>query len=81
MQCGEDGVGRRGVDRLRTERHSGRAFGIAMDGKTTALEAEVWIETVTECGRSFMAVWRKEELDMARHRQENREATILGKLL
>ena len=28
-----------------------------------------------------MAAWRKEEVDAARHRQERREATRLGKLL
>ena len=28
-----------------------------------------------------MAAWRKEEVDAARHRQEKRDATILGNLL
>ena len=28
-----------------------------------------------------MAAWRKEEVDAARHRQEERETTRLGKLL
>ena len=46
-----------------------------------ALKAEVWVEAVTEGGRRFMAAWRKEEQDAARHRQEKREATGLGKLL
>ena len=55
-----------------------RAFGIAGDWKATALKAEVWVETVTEGGRRFMAAWRKEEVDAARHRQEKREATRLG---
>ena len=58
-----------------------RAFGIAGDWKATALKAEVWVETVTEGGRRFMAAWRKEEVDAARHRQEKREATRLGTLL
>ena len=58
-----------------------RAFGIARDWKATALKAEVWVETVTEGGRRFMAAWRKEEVDAARHRQEKREATRLGNLL
>ena len=35
----------------------------------------MWVETVTEGGRRFMAAWRKEEVDAARHRQEKREAT------
>ena len=53
-----------------------RAFGIAGDWKTTALKkAEVWVETVTEGGRRFMAAWRKDEVDAARRRPEKREAT------
>ena len=55
-----------------------RAFGIAGDWKATALKAEVWVETVTESERRFMAAWRKEEVDAARHRQEKREAARLG---
>ena len=47
----------------------------------TALEAEALVETVAEGGRRFMAAWRKEEVDAARHRQEKREAARLGKLL
>ena len=34
-----------------------------------------------EGGRRFMAAWRKEEVDAARHRQEKRKATRLGNLL
>ena len=45
-----------------------------------ALKAEVWVEAVTEGGRRFMAAWREEEEDAARHRQEKRETTRLGKL-
>ena len=51
------------------------------DWKATASKAEVWVETVTEGGWSFMAAWKKEEIDAARHRQEKREATRLGNLL
>ena len=58
-----------------------RAFRIAVDWKVTALNAEVWVETVTEGGRRFMAALGKEEVDVARHRQEKREATRLGNLL
>ena len=58
-----------------------RAFGITGDWKAMALKAEVWVEAVTEGGRRLMAAWRKEEEDAARHRQEKREATRLGKLL
>ena len=36
-----------------------RAFGIAGDWKATALEAEVWVETVTEGGWRFMAARKK----------------------
>ena len=52
-----------------------RAFGITRDWKTMALKAEVWVEAVTEGGRRFMAAWRDEEEDAARHRQDKREAT------
>ena len=48
-----------------------RALGIKWD----------WKATVAEGGRRFMAAWRKEEVDAARHRQEKRVATRLGKLL
>ena len=41
----------------------------------------MWVETVTDGGRRFMSACRKEEVDAARHRQEKREATRLGKLL
>ena len=58
-----------------------RVFGITGDWKATALEAEVWVETIAEGGRRFMGAWRKKEVDAARHRQEKREAVILGKLL
>ena len=58
-----------------------RAFGIAGNWKATTLKAEVWVETVTVGGRRFMAAWRKEEVDAARHREEEREATRLGNLL
>ena len=58
-----------------------RAFGIAGDWGATVLEAEVWVETVAEGGRRFMAAWRKEEVAAARHRQEKREATRLERLL
>ena len=45
-----------------------------------ALQAEVWVEAVTEGGRRFMAAWREGEEDAARHRQEKREAMRLEKL-
>ena len=57
-----------------------RAFGITEDSKTMALKAEAWVEAVTEGGRRFVAAWREEEEDAARHRQEKREATRLGEL-
>ena len=57
--CSEERTGREGerVDRLRTERRP--AFDIAGDWKATALEAEVWLETVTEGGRGFTLMCRK----------------------
>ena len=57
-----------------------RTFGITGDWKAMASKAEVWGEAVTEGGRGFMAAWREEEEDAARHRQEKREATRLGRL-
>ena len=54
------------------------AFGLAGDWKATALEAEVWVETLTGGRWRLMAAWGKEELDADRHRQEKREATRLG---
>ena len=56
------------------------AFGITGDWEATALEAEVWVETVTEGGRRLVAAWRKEDLEAARLHQEKRDATRLGKL-
>ena len=82
MQYGEDGVGRRKKEWTECVQSNIRAFDIAGDWKATVLKAEVWVETVTEGGRRFMAAWRKEEIDAARHhRQEKREATRLGNLL
>ena len=59
------------MDRLRTERHTGVWHSEGLE-KTTALKAEVWVETVMESGRRFMAAWRKQEVDAARHHQEKR---------
>ena len=58
-----------------------RAFGIVGDWRATVVEAEVRVETVTEGGRRLMAAWRNEGVDAARHRQEERYATTLGKSL
>ena len=58
-----------------------RAFDIAGDWKVTALEAEVWVETITDGGRRLIATWRKEEIDAARHLQQKREATKTGKVV
>ena len=80
MQYGEDGVERKKewTDCVQSDI---RAFGIAGDWKAMALKGEVWVETVTEGGRMFMAAWRKEEVDAARHRQEKRETARVGNLL
>ena len=55
-----------------------RAFGVVGSWKATALEAEMWVEAVTQGGRRFMAAWKKERVDAARHLQEKRKATRLG---
>ena len=57
-----------------------RAFGITGDWNAMAVKAEVWVKAVTEGMRRFMAAWREEEEDAAKHRQEKGEATRLGKL-
>ena len=41
----------------------------------------MWIKTVTEGRWRFMAAWRNEELDAARHRREKIETTRLEKFL
>ena len=69
------------MDRLRPERHPGVWYSGGLESDGVRLKPEVWVETVTEGGRRFMAAWRKEEVDAARNRQEKREATRLGKLL
>ena len=54
-------------------------LGVAGDWKATALKAELWVDTDTKGGRRrFMAAWRKEDVDAARHRQEKREASDTG---
>ena len=75
--CSAERTGRGGKEKGWTDcvQSDIRAFGMTGDWKTTALEAEVWVETVTEGGRRFMAAWRKEEVDAARHRQEKRSHT------
>ena len=55
-------------------------FGLSYSVSSMGSKAEVWVEAVTEGGRRFMAAWREEEEDAARHRQEKRGATRLGKL-
>ena len=74
--------GRDGKEKERTEcvQSDIRAFGTTGDWKTMASKAEVWVEAVTEGSRRFMAAWREEEEDAARHCLEKREATRLGKL-
>ena len=72
-----EGVVRRGQGRKEKERvdcvqSDVRAFGIAAGQRATALEAGVWVETVTEGGRRFMAVCRKYEEGAARHSYEER---------
>ena len=58
-----------------------RAFGITGDWETTALEAEVWVEAVTDDRRRFMAACKKEVLGVERFRQEKRKTTRLGECL
>ena len=69
VRRGRGGKAKEGTDCVQSDSW---AFGIAGDGKVTALKAEMWAKTVAEGGRRFMAAWRKEEIDAARHRQEER---------
>ena len=74
---------RRSVDRLYVQSDI-RAFSIAGDWKATVTAlsgVDVWVQTVAEGGWRSMASWRQKEVDVARHRQEKRVATGLGKLL
>ena len=77
MRGGLDGKEKEWTDCVQSDI---RAFGIAGDWKAT-FKAEVWVETVAEGRRGFMAAWRKEEVDASRHRSEKREAPRLVKLL
>ena len=72
QQSREDGVGR-----IKSRPIAYRATFGGLEA-TAALEAEVWVETITEGGRRFMVAWREVEVDAARHRQVEREATRLG---
>ena len=58
-----------------------RAFGIMRDWKATASKAEVWVKTVMEGEWRFIATWREEEVDAARHRQGKKGETKLRKSL
>ena len=77
VRRGQGGKEKEWTDCVQSDVH---AFGIPGDWKAILLKAEVWVEAITEAGRRFMAAWRKEEEDAARHRQETREATRLGKV-
>ena len=52
VQRGRGGKGKKWADCIQSDI---RAFGIAGGWKATALKAEVWVKTVTEGGRRFMA--------------------------
>ena len=53
VRRGQGGKGKEWTDCVQSDI---RAFGITRDWKATALKAEVWVDTVTEGGRRFMAV-------------------------
>ena len=58
-----------------------RAIAAPLETSRSFTPFQLGLETVTEGGRRFMAAWRKEDVDAARHRQEKREATRLENLL
>ena len=58
VQRGRSGEGEEWTDCVQSDI---RAFGITGEWKATDLKAKVWVDTVTEGGRRFMAAWRKQE--------------------
>ena len=78
MRRGRSGKEKESTDCVQSDIQT---FDMTGDWKAMTLKAEVWVEAVTEGGRRFMAVRRKEEEDAARHRQEKKDVTRLGKLL
>ena len=72
LKCNVEGMGWEGesVDRLRTGRRP--RLWHSRGPEAMALEAGVLVETVTKGTRRFMAAWKKEEEDVARHRQKKR---------
>ena len=61
LQCGEDdGVGKGKSGPIAYRAISGRLAYRGINWKVTALEAEVWVETVSEGGQRFLAAWGKE---------------------
>ena len=82
MQCGEDGAGRN-KEWIDCVQSNVWRFGITGDWKATAtaLEAGVWVETVTEGGWRFTAAWMKEEEEADRHRQKKQEANETRKVV
>ena len=72
-------MGRRKSGPIAHRATSGLCHGGGLEA--TALEAEVWIQTVTKNGRRFMAAWRNDKVDAARRHQVKREVTRLETLL
>ena len=58
-----------------------RAFGIARDSKAMSLKAEVWVDTVAEGSRRFMAAWRREEVDAPQTSPEEESRNETGKVV
>ena len=58
VPCGEDG-GAKEKEWSDCVQSDIRTIDIVEDWKATALDTEVWDETVTEGGRRFMAAWSK----------------------
>ena len=80
VEGGEDRVGRIKKVQWTDVQSEFRAFGITGDWEVTALEAGVWVETVTDGRRRFIAARGKKKvqystIDAARHHNEKKEAT------
>ena len=85
VQGGEDRVGRKKRVQWTDVQSEFRAFGITGDWEVTALEARVWVETVTDGRRRFIAAWGREEvqystIDAARHHNEKKQRNETGKI-
>ena len=70
MQCTERERGGKQKELIDFVQSDIPVFGILGSRKAVALKSQVWGEKIIKGWRRFMAAWRKEEVDTARHGQE-----------